>query len=825
MGIKCPKCQHENPDDTLYCGKCATSLKSPDDVSISVTKTIVSPAMEGSTVAGKYRIIEKLGEGGMGVVYKAEDTRLKRTVALKFMPPELMRDSDAKERFVREAQAAAALSHPNICTVYEIDEEEGKSFIVMEYIEGQSIREKVKISPLEISEALDIAIQAAQGLQEAHKRGIIHRDIKSANIMVTESGQAKVMDFGLAKVTGASLLTREASTMGTVAYMSPEQAQGQSVDKRTDIWSLGVVMYEMLTGQLPFLGDTDQSVMYAIARKTPVLMKKIMPKVTPDLDRVVEKTLEKNPADRYQSMGELLEDLKAIAEGLKPLRAKARLFKGRILGLKKSHFIAGVLVLVALFIAGIFTLFPSRSEALDSIAVLPLVNYSGDLEQEYFADSLTDQLTADLYKISALRVIPPQSVKQYKKTEKSPKEIARELNVKAIVQASVLRSENKVRINAFLIDPAHDRQIWSDTFERETSDIFFLQSDLSQAIVSAIKVVITPEEKALLADAHKVDPEAYDLYMKGYSAYLVYNDHNEALNYFNQAINKDPDFALPYAYIGMVYWDLGINAEISEKEAYPKAKEAIIKALELDENLAIARSNLAWLKCIMDWDFYGAEQEFRRSLELEPGNIDVQYLYNIFLRIMGRFDEGIERQKHFEESMPPGHWPLLGSLYMWAGRYDEGFEEAKKAYKKNPVPLNKYWLAFAYELKGMYQEALSLHEELLAIPDRYESSLQEMPRIYALLGKIDEAYATIEQLKSIYAEKGIDPSFDLAIFYTALGDKDKAFEFLNQAYENHSGTLVNIKTFPYFLDLHSDPRFQELVKKMGFPEDQRLENR
>ena len=317
MSLKCPKCQHENPKTATFCADCGTRLDSFGDASISMTRTMVSPPMEGSTIAGKYRIIEKLGEGGMGVVYKAEDTRLDRMVALKFLPSGLMKDPDAKERFVREAKAAAALSHPNICTVYEIDEDKGKSFIAMEYIEGQSIREKVKKNPLEIPEALDLVIQAAQGLEEAHKKGIIHRDIKSANIMVTGSGQAKVMDFGLAKVSGASLLTREASTMGTVAYMSPEQAQGQGVDQRTDIWSFGVVLYEMLTGQLPFLGETDQTVMYAIGHKIPVPMKKLVPKVQPELERVVEKALEKKPSDRYQNMAELLEDLRAISEGLR----------------------------------------------------------------------------------------------------------------------------------------------------------------------------------------------------------------------------------------------------------------------------------------------------------------------------------------------------------------------------------------------------------------------------------------------------------------------------------------------------------------------------
>jgi len=534
------------------------------------------------------------------------------------------------------------------------------------------------------------------------------------------------------------------------------------------------------------------------------------------LRRRVGKVLEKKPADRYQNMGELLEDLRALAEGMKPLRAKTRLFRGRILGIKRVYFYAGLIVLAALIGLGLLMIIPSRGEVLDSLAVLPLVNYSGDPEQEYFADSLTDQLTADLYKVSALRVIPPQYVRQYKKTEKSPKEIARELNVKALVQGSVLRSENKVRLTAFLIDPVHDTQIWSETFEREASDIFFLQSDLSQAIVSGIKVIVTPEEKVLLASAHKVDPEAYDLYMKGYNAYKVSFNRYEALDYFNRAIIKDPDFALAYAYIGMVYWDLGINIDLSEKEAYPKAKEAILKALELNENLAFAHSNLAWIKSIMDWDFHGAEQEFLRSLELEPANIDVQHNYNIYLRIMGKFDEGIERQKRLEESLPPGYVSLLSSIYMWARRYDEGLEEAKKAYQKNPTPISKLWLAMAYGLKGMYEKELSLNKELLAIPDLSESSMWEIARIYALLGKKDEAYEAMEKIKSIYEEKGRDTSWFMAIFYTTLGDKDKAFEFLYQAYENHLGTLINIKTYPHLIDLHSDPRFQELMKKMGF---------
>jgi serine/threonine protein kinase len=372
MGVKCPKCQHENPDDTLFCGKCGTPLKSAEE--ISITKTLITPTeklQKGSTIAGRYQILEELGRGGMGVVYKAKDTKLKRTVALKFLPPELTHIPNVKDRFMREAQAAAALDHPNICTVYEFDETEEKTFISMAYIEGRSLRKKIESGPLELDEALRIATQVAEGLQMAHKKGVVHRDIKSANIMVMEDGQTKIMDFGLARVTGSTLLTKDGSTMGTVAYMSPEQARGEAVDHRTDIWSFGVVLYEMLTGELPFKGEHEQAIVFSIRKDKPKPITQIDAEISPSIEQVVDKALEKDADKRYQQVNELLDDLKSISAGIVPEEIKARLRKAKLLKRKRSILYAGAVGLVIVIAVLSLTLFTGRVEAIDSIAVLP----------------------------------------------------------------------------------------------------------------------------------------------------------------------------------------------------------------------------------------------------------------------------------------------------------------------------------------------------------------------------------------------------------------------------------------------------------------------
>jgi serine/threonine protein kinase len=402
--MKCPKCNADNPETATFCADCGTKITSPKD--IGVTKTLITPATgleKGSTFAGRYQLVEELGRGGMGVVYKAEDIKLKRTVALKFLPPELTHIPDVKDRFMREAQAAAALDHPNICTVYEFDEAEEKTFISMAYVEGQSLRKKLESGPLELDKALRIATQAAQGLQIAHKKGIVHRDIKSANIMVTEDNQAKIMDFGLARMTGGTLLTQEGTAMGTIAYMSPEQARGKEVDHRTDIWSFGVVLYEMLTGELPFKGDHEQAIVYAIRKDKPRPITEVNAEIPQSIEQVVEKALEKDADKRYQQVDELLDDLKSISAGIVPEEIKARLRKAKLLKRKRSILYAGTVGLVIVIAVLALILFTGRAEAIDSIAVLPLENLTGDQERDYFVIGVTDELIGQLGQISGLR--------------------------------------------------------------------------------------------------------------------------------------------------------------------------------------------------------------------------------------------------------------------------------------------------------------------------------------------------------------------------------------------------------------------------------------
>jgi serine/threonine protein kinase len=431
-----------------------------------------------SLVAGKYRILEEIGQGGMGIVYKAEDLKLKRFVALKFLPPHLMNSPELKERFLVEAQAAAALSHPNICVIHEVGESVEYPYIAMEYVEGETLRDRIRKGPLKSEEALAIVGQVASGLAEAHQKGIIHRDIKSANIMVTDKGQAKVMDFGLAKFSGGSSLTKSQTTLGTVAYMSPEQARGGKMDRRTDIWSLGVVFYEMLTAKLPFRGDHDQAVIYSILHDEPESLKKTRPDTTPGLDEIVGQALAKKPADRYKTMEEFREDLEAVAEGLKPLRAKRRPVR-RILGIRTDYVYSALVILLALIlglnVGGLRNRLLGRVAPAPAIrlAVLPFENLSGDPQQEYFSDGMTQEMIAQLGRLhpESLSVIARSSVLRYKKTNTPIDQVGRELNVGYVLEGSVQREGTRVRITAELIKVRDQSQLWSDSIEREMSGI------------------------------------------------------------------------------------------------------------------------------------------------------------------------------------------------------------------------------------------------------------------------------------------------------------------------------------------------------------------
>ncbi len=648
MAVTCPKCQHENPEEALYCSKCAAPLKSAEG--ISITKTLIPPKeslQKGSTVAGRYTIIEELGRGGMGVVYKAEDTKLKRTVALKFLPPELTHIPEVHERFTREAQAAAALDHPYICTVYEFDKTEDSNFISMAYIEGQSLRKKIESGPLELEEALRIATQAAEGLQEAHKKGIVHRDIKSANIMVTERGQAKIMDFGLARMTGTTLLTQEGAAMGTIAYMSPEQARGEEVDRRTDIWSLGVVLYEMLAGQLPFKGDHEQAVIFSILKEKPKAVTDIKADIPVSIEQVVSKALEKDPDKRYQQAEELLDDLKSISAGIVPEEIKMRMRKEKLRKRKRAIIYAGAACLAIILAVLGFTLFKAPPETIDSIAVLPLENLTGNTEQEYFVDGVTDELIGQLGQISGLRrVISRTSMMRYKDTEKSLPEIARELNVDALIEGTVYQIGDTVSIKLQLFDALpEERSLWTQRYDRPVTDVLTMYAEMAGAIADNIQVKLTDDEKSRFAGVRQVNPEAYNALLIGKQKenLLTPQALDIALEFYELAIEKDPDYAEAYlevAWIWLMRNQLGYTAP---REAGPKAKAAILKALELDNTLADGHIMLARLNFLYEWDWAEAEAEWKKAMELNPNLGDSVYAQ--FLWVMKRPEEAMAQME------------------------------------------------------------------------------------------------------------------------------------------------------------------------------------
>jgi TolB-like protein/tRNA A-37 threonylcarbamoyl transferase component Bud32 len=825
--IKCPKCHFENPDTQKFCGDCGTKLSSLEEASFSQTKTIRSPQKglaKGMTLAGKYGIIEPIGKGGMGVVYKAEDIRLKRTVALKFLPEDFLDNPEAAERFIREARATAALSHPHICTIHEINEEEPESFIVMEFIDGQSLKEKIAGKPMDQSQALDMAIQAAEGLNEAHKKKIIHRDIKPANIMVTAAGQVKIMDFGLAKVLGESLLTKEAVTMGTAAYMSPEQVRGEILDHRTDIWSLGVVLYEMLTGELPFKGDYEQSLMYAIVNKDPEPASKIQADIPKALENVIHTALAKNPAERYKSMAEFLDDLKAVAEGFKPLKAKTGLARGKILGLRKIQAVAGLASIIGLVVLAMVFVFPKSGRAYESIAVLPLENLSGDPQQEYFSDGIHEALITDLGEVGGLkRVIARSSVMRFRGTKTPLSKVANELKVDALITGAVLRSGDRVRVTAQLINPKTEAQLWARSYERDLRDILALQNDIVSAITREVKVRLTPQEETRLASARQVNPEAYDAYLKGQYEWYKLNRQglDSALKYFELALEKDPEYAPAYAGVSRVWAGFQQQGFMSSAEATPKQKAAALKALELDNTLAEVHFMLAGINIWTDWDWPGGDREFRRAIELNSNYADARIYYSHLLSYMGRPKEAaVEADRGL--TLDPLN-TLVQDIYamylMQARRYDDAVAVLLNILKTSPDDaLGLSTLRSAYHMKRMYKEALEIWKASYAAKGDHEAE-EALDRGYAEGGYQRALQRVAETLAERSKTTFVTP-WQIATLYTRAGINNEALEWLDKAYQTHDPNMPYISVDPIFDPLRNEPRFQDLLRQMKLPNKQ-----
>lgn len=805
-----------------------------------------------------YCITSKLGAGGMGEVYLAHDNRLNRKVALKVLPADVVNNRDRLCRFEQEAQAASALNHPNIITIYEIGAEGDTHFIATEFIEGETLRRRLQTTRIEIDETLNIAKQIAAALDAAHRNRIVHRDIKPENVMMREDGLVKVLDFGLAKSTGNELgeIDTEAATraqvntqagmiLGTVAYMSPEQTRGKTVDARTDIWSLGVVLYEMLTGHLPFLGETASDTMAAILKSEPPPLDDGTPA---ELQRIVRKTLQKNADERYQTVKDLLIDLKNLEYDLhvgaaiertaatgknsgavtNTINATTRDKAGTvsnaeyISGTVQKHKIGLAVALTVLMVATIslgYWFYGGQNSPIASIAVMPFVNESGNPDSDYLSDGMTELLIGSLSQIPKLNVKSRSTVFRYKGKNMDPQQVGTQLRVQAVLTGRIVQRGDQLTLGLELVDTRTENVIWSEQYNRKQTDLVSLQSDIARDVANKLRARLSGVDEDRVTRRYTDSAEAYELYLKGRffaGGKITEDDVKKSIHYYQQAIEKDQNYALAYVGLAQSYMRLGhVWGFLPPRDTFPKANAALAKALEIDETLAEAHTALADYYFSYEWNWLGSEREYKRAIELNPNDASAHCGYGSYFQAMERLEEAVAARKRCRELDPlsPTATANVGYPYYFARQYDEAIGHYRKALDLDPNYSWAFlWIGQADLGRGRFNEAIDSINRAIALSDGNVRMKATLGYAYAVAGKRAEARQILGELQEY--SKYVSPYF-IAVIYSGLGEKDSAFEYLEKAYHERHPYLTLLKVEPVFDSLRTDPRYADLLRKVG----------
>ena len=800
--------------------------------------------LPAGTRLGRYEVRSPLGAGGMGEVYLAWDCGLERNVALKVLPQDVASDQQRMNRFIQEARAASALNHPNILSIHDVGETDSTQFIVTEYVEGETLRQRLSTGRMDVREAISVATQVASALSEAHGAGIVHRDIKPENVMLRNDGVAKVLDFGIAKLAASRtpaadteaptrvVNTLPGTVLGTVSYMSPEQARGLEVDGRTDIWSLGVVLYEVVSGRVPFDGETATDVLATVLHREPQSLLLHRKDVPEELERIVEKALTKDREERYQLAKDLGGDLKRLRQRLDVeaetggdlhTTSTTRYVNTAIRRHKRGvGLVLAVLVLMVIAVVANHLYSTRTDKGTDSIAVLPFMNSGGDANTEYLSDGISETLINSLTQLQQLRVVARHTAFRYKGKEIDPQVVGQELKVRAVLMGRVRQWGDALNIQVDLVDVRTGAQLWGTDYERKISEVLAVKQEIAREVTEHLRLRLSGEEQKQLVKRDTTDAEAYQLYLKGRFSWNKYTEEGfrKSIEYFKQAVEKDPAYALAHSGLADSYSLLGELSVAPPKESFPQARAYAEKALALDETLAEAHVSLAMVKLLYEWDWPGAEKELRRAKELDPNNPQVYHFYGHYLQSVGRLEEAIVETKRGVD-LDPTSLVLnaeLGWAYHCARHYDQAIAQGRRTLELDPNFVFTSWvIAQSYGQRGRYQEAIAELKRARKIETNWPYIIAELGYAYAVSGERSEAEKILQQLKERAAGEYIDASL-VAYIYVGQGQKDQAFAWLEKAYQERSGLLPWLQGEPRWDPLRGDERFADLLRRLNLPQ-------